>query len=64
MRFLAGTLPPRVCLFETAAEYYNAELIQDLRQVLHRAGYACREASIDTTMTSYHVRQILIGTRR
>jgi hypothetical protein len=51
-------------MFETAAAYYNAEILQDLRQVLHRGGYACRDASIDTTMTSYQVRQILIGTRR
>jgi hypothetical protein len=64
MRFLVGHYRPRVCLFEAAAEYYNAEILQDLRQVLHRAGYACRDAKIDSTMTSFHVRQILIGTRK
>lgn len=63
IRFLVGYYRPRICLFETAAEYYNAEILQDLRQVLQVAGFTCRNASIDTTMTSYHIRQILIGIR-
>jgi hypothetical protein len=51
-----------VCLFEAAAEYHDAEILRDLETVLERAGYACRDATIDTNMSSYSRRRLLIGT--
>lgn len=64
LRFLVGLYRPRVCLFEAAAEYHNAEILDELRAMLERSGYECRETVIDTDISAYSRRRLLIGTRK
>ena len=63
VRYLLGRYFPRACLFETAADYYNAEILGDLEPILGRLGYACRTAVVATDMASFSRRQLLIAER-
>jgi hypothetical protein len=62
LRFLVRHYRPRVCLFEAAADYYNAEVLDDATALLERNGYACRSAVIETSMNSYQRRRLLLAT--
>ena len=62
LRHLVQRYRPRVCLFEAAAEYHDAEILDDLQSMIERAGYRCRGAVIDTDMASYSRRRLVIGT--
>ncbi len=63
VRFLVRHYRPRVCLFETAADYHNAEILDAVVRILESAGYEHRAADIDTNMAAYSRRRLLIGTR-
>lgn len=63
MRFLVRHYRPRVCVFEAAADYHNAEILDAMTRVLESVGYAWRETTIETSMRSYHRRKLVIGTQ-
>jgi hypothetical protein len=63
VRYLLGRYFPRACLFETAADYYEGDILDDLAPVLSRLGYRCEADLIHTNMTSFPRRKILVGTR-
>jgi hypothetical protein len=63
MRYLLGRYFPRACLFETAADYHNGEILADLALALSRLGYRCDEDVIQTDMASFPRRKILVATR-
>ncbi len=62
MRFLVRHYRPRVCLFETAADYHNGEILDAVMRSVEAVGYTCRDALIETNMRSYSRRRIVIGT--
>ena len=53
----------RACLFETAADYHDGDILDDLAPALSRLGYRCEEGVIHTNMASFSRRKILVGTR-
>jgi hypothetical protein len=61
IRLLVRGYRPRVCLFETAADYHDGKILDALKKILHRTGYTCSEAMIQTSMSSYGRRRILVG---
>ncbi|MEO5817895.1 MAG: class I SAM-dependent methyltransferase [Gemmatimonadaceae bacterium] len=63
IRFLVRHYRPRACLFETAADYHNGEILDAMMRILNAVGYTCREAIIETSMHSYHRRRLVIGTQ-
>jgi hypothetical protein len=63
VRYLLGRYFPRACLFETAADYHNGEILADLALALSRLGYRCDEDVIQTDMASFPRRKILVATR-
>jgi hypothetical protein len=63
VRYLLGRYFPRACLFETAADYHDGEILTDLAPALSRLGYRCEENIIHTNMASFPRRKILLGTR-
>lgn len=62
IRFLVRHYRPRVCLFETAADYHDAEILDAAKRIAEGVGYHCREAMIETNMRSYYRRKLLIAT--
>jgi len=63
VRYLLGRYFPRACLFETAADYHDGDILDDLAPALSRLGYRCEEGVIHTNMASFSRRKILVGTR-
>jgi hypothetical protein len=63
VRYLLGRYFPRACLFETAADYHDGDILDDLASVLFRLGYRCEDDLIHTNMASFPRRKILVGTR-
>ena len=63
MRFLVRHYRPRVCLFEAAADYHNAEILDAMTRILGSVSYTWHEATIETNMRSYHRRRLVIGMR-
>jgi hypothetical protein len=63
VRYLLGRYFPRACLFETAADYHDGDILADLAPALSRLGYRCDEDVIHTNMTSFPKRKVLVGTR-
>ena len=62
--YLLGRYLPRACLFETAADYYDAEILADLELILGRLGYECRVGVVETDMASFSRRKVLLAERR
>jgi Methyltransferase domain len=63
VRYLVGRYLPRACLFETAADYDDAAILDEIRAVLLPHGYACREAMLETDMEDYARRKVLVAER-
>jgi len=63
-RYLLGRYLPRACVFETAADYHDADILTDLKHALVKLGYACQFETIDTDMESFARRTLLFATRR
>ena len=63
VRYLLGRYYPRACLFESAADYYDARILEDLRENLVRLGYSCREDVIQTDLGSFARRKLLVAER-
>jgi hypothetical protein len=63
VRYLLGRYFPRACLFETAADYHDGDIIADLVPALARLGYRCEEDVIHTNMASFSRRKVLVATR-
>lgn len=63
LRYLLGRYFPRACFFETAAEYHNGEILDDIRGCLERLGYHCKGEVIETNMSAFHRRRLLIAER-
>jgi hypothetical protein len=63
IRYLLGRYHPRACIFETAADYYHADILTDLIGALERLGYAWREQVVETDMASFARRKLLFATR-
>jgi hypothetical protein len=63
IRFLVRHYRPRVCLFETAADYHQGEILDAMMRILDAVGYSHREAIIETSMRSYSRRRLVIGTQ-
>jgi methyltransferase family protein/methyltransferase FkbM-like protein len=63
-RYLLGRYVPRACLFEAAAGYYDADILDDLEKTLTRLGYACQRHQIDTNLAIFARRQILLAERK
>ncbi len=62
LRYLVRQYRPRVCLFEAAADYHNAEILDAAAATINAVGYAHREAIIETSLSAYSRRRLLIGT--
>lgn len=63
VRYLLGRYFPRACLFETAAGYHDAAILQDLDVSLRKLGYVCRCEEFDTDLVSYSRRKLMLATR-
>jgi hypothetical protein len=63
VRYLLGRYAPRDCLFEAAADYNGADILDDLRTVLERLGYTCTADLIETDMEAFPRRAVLIARR-
>ena len=61
VRYLLGRYAPRACLFESAAGYHDADILDDLRSAVARLNYSCQEALIDTDLASFSRRKVLIA---
>jgi hypothetical protein len=63
VRYLLGRYYPRACLFESAADYYDCDILDDLRATVTRLGYRCGEHLIHTNMPSFNRRKLLVCER-
>lgn len=63
LRFLVRYYRPRACLFEAAADYYDAEVLDALREVLEKEGYQTEMQLIETDLVEFGRRKILVGKR-
>lgn len=63
MRYLLGRYSPRVCVFETARDYHDAIILDDLRDCLSRMGYSSQYHDLDSDLGSYSRRRLLLATR-
>jgi hypothetical protein len=64
MRYLLGRYLPPACLFESAARYHDAEILDELRLALIKLGYTCEQEEVETNMTSFARRKVLSGQRK
>lgn len=63
MRYLLGRYVPRVCLFETASDYHNGIILDDLHCCLARLGYTGEYHDFHSDLHSYSRRRLLLATR-
>lgn len=63
MRYLLGRYLPRACLLESPAGYHNAEILDQLRLTLINLGYRCEQEQIETDLTSFETRRVLLAQR-
>ena len=61
--YLLGRYYPRAVVFETAADYNDAEVLSPLAANLERLRYECRCEVIQTDMASFSRRKVLIAQR-
>jgi hypothetical protein len=61
--YLLGRYYPRACLFESAADYFDAGILADLHANLSKLRYCCREFVIQTDMESFSRRKLLLAER-
>jgi len=61
--YLLGRYYPRAAVFETAADYHDAEILPMLAANLERLLYQCRYEVIQTDMASFPRRKVLIARR-
>ena len=64
IKFLLRFYHPRVCLFEAAANYHNAEILDGLQRVLLNLGYSCQFEYIETDLENYSDRKLLMAQRK
>ena len=63
VQFLLGRYFPRACLFETAADYHDGDVLASLDATLRRLGYRCRRETVSTQMRSFPRRLVLLAER-
>jgi hypothetical protein len=63
VQFLLGRYFPRACLFETAADYHDGDVLASLDATLRRLGYRCRRETVSTQMRSFSRRLVLVAER-
>src|SRR6266511_432299 len=63
VRYLLGRYYPRAWFFETAADYYDGEILGDLAPILSRLGYACRTDDVETDLPAFSRRRVLLAER-
>jgi hypothetical protein len=63
IRYLLGRYAPRTVLFESAADYYSADILDDIAVCLRRLAYSFEFKMIDTNLASYARRKLLVGQR-
>jgi FkbM family methyltransferase len=61
VRYLLGRYLPRACLFESPAEYHNADILDQLCSALTRLGYSCEQEQIETNLASFATRKVLLA---
>lgn len=61
LRFLVRYYHPRACLFEAAADYHDAEILDELQTMLEKEGYTTETQLIETDLPEYSIRKLLIG---
>ncbi len=59
--YLLGRYYPRAVVFETAADYHDAEILDLLAANLERLCYTCRHEIIHTDMLSFPRRKVLVA---
>jgi hypothetical protein len=63
MQYLIGRYAPRACVFESAADYCGADILDDLQAVLDRHGYRYERHLVETNMASFSRRVVLLAER-
>lgn len=63
VRYFLGRYLPRACLFEAAAGYHDADILDDLQRSLARLGYHCWSDQIETDVPQFAVRKVLLAER-
>jgi Methyltransferase domain len=63
IRYLLARYLPRTCLFETARDYHDAIILEDLQTCVTRLGYVCHYQEFDSDLSSYSRRRLLLANR-
>lgn len=63
VQYLIGRYAPRACFFESAADYHNGEILNDLQTALDRHGYKSHRELLETDLASFSRRAVLLAER-